>query len=72
MPIEITSRLEWKELIDEVDKDGDCQISLDEFKEMMRKLINNWINKNINSLNDVLLKKNFYENRKNIMCYYFN
>ena len=41
MPIEITSRLEWKELIDEVDKDGDCQISLEEFKEMMRKLVNN-------------------------------
>ena len=59
MPIEITSRLEWKELIDEVDKDGYCQISLDEFKEMMRKLINNWINKNINSLNDVLIKKIF-------------
>ena len=41
MPIEITSKLEWRELIDEVDKDGDNQISLNEFKEMMKKLINN-------------------------------
>ena len=41
MPIEITSKLEWRELIEEVDKDGDNQISLDEFKEMMEKLINN-------------------------------
>jgi calcium-dependent protein kinase len=41
MPIEITSKLEWKELINEVDKDGDNQISLDEFKEMMKNLINN-------------------------------
>ena len=41
MPIEITSKLEWKELIEEVDKDGDCQISFEEFKEMMEKLIIN-------------------------------
>jgi calcium-dependent protein kinase len=41
MPIEITSKIEWKELIEEVDKDGDNQISLEEFKEMMGKLINN-------------------------------
>ena len=41
MPIEITSKIEWIDLIDEVDKDGDGQISLDEFKEMMRKLIIN-------------------------------
>ena len=41
MPVEITSKLEWKELIEEVDKDGDNQISLDEFKEMMGKLMNN-------------------------------
>ena len=41
MPLEITSKLEWKELIEEVDKDGDCQISLDEFKEMMGKLLHN-------------------------------
>ena len=41
MPIEITSKLEWRELIEEVDKDGDNQISYDEFKEMMEKLIVN-------------------------------
>jgi len=41
MPIEITSKLEWRELINEVDKDGDNQISLNEFKEMMVNLINN-------------------------------
>ena len=41
MPIEITSKIEWIDLIDEVDKDGDGQISLDEFKKMMRKLIIN-------------------------------
>jgi calcium-dependent protein kinase len=41
MPIEITSKMEWSDLIEEVDKDGDGQISLDEFKEMMRKLIIN-------------------------------
>ena len=41
MPIEITSKQEWRELIREVDKDGDCQISLDEFKEMMGNLIHN-------------------------------
>ena len=41
MPIEITSKLEWRELIEEVDKDGDCQISYEEFKEMMEKLIIN-------------------------------
>ena len=41
MPIEITSKSGWEELIEEVDKDGDCQISLEEFKEMMVKLINN-------------------------------
>ena len=41
IPIEITSKLEWRELISEVDKDGDNQISLNEFKEMMKNLINN-------------------------------
>ena len=41
MPLEITSKIEWSDLIDEVDKDGDGQISLDEFKEMMKKLIIN-------------------------------
>ena len=41
MPVEITSKIEWRELIEEVDKDGDNQISFDEFKEMMQKLMNN-------------------------------
>ena len=41
MPIEITSKLEWRELIEEVDKDGDNQISFEEFKEMMQKLLIN-------------------------------
>ena len=40
MPLEITSKTGWKELVSEVDKDGDYQISLKEFKEMMEKLIN--------------------------------
>jgi calcium-dependent protein kinase len=41
MPVEITSKIEWRELIEEVDKDGDNQISFEEFKEMMQKLLNN-------------------------------
>ena len=41
MPIEITSKLEWRELIEEVDKDGDNQISFEEFKEMMQTLLIN-------------------------------
>ena len=41
MPIEITTKMEWRELIEEVDKDGDHQISFEEFKEMMEKLIIN-------------------------------
>ena len=40
MPLEITSKSGWKELVSEVDKDGDYQISFKEFKEMMEKLIN--------------------------------
>ena len=40
MPLEITSKTGWKELVSEVDKDGDYQISFREFKEMMEKLIN--------------------------------
>ena len=39
MPLEITSKSGWKELVSEVDKDGDYQISFKEFKEMMEKLI---------------------------------
>ena len=40
MPLEITTKSGWKELVSEVDKDGDYQISFKEFKEMMEKLIN--------------------------------
>ena len=39
MPLEITSKLGWMQLVSEVDKDGDYQISFREFKEMMEKLI---------------------------------
>ena len=42
MPIEITSKIEWKQLIEEVDKDGDNQIYFNEFKEMMQKLLINY------------------------------
>jgi calcium-dependent protein kinase len=41
MPLEITTKAGWKQLVSEVDKDGDYQISFREFKEMMEKLINN-------------------------------
>ena len=41
MPIEITSKIEWRQLIEEVDKDGDNQISFNEFKDMMQKLLTN-------------------------------
>ena len=40
MPLEITTKSGWKKLVSEVDKDGDYQISSQEFKEMMNKLIN--------------------------------
>ena len=40
MPLEITTRAGWRNLVSEVDKDGDYQISFKEFKEMMEKLIN--------------------------------
>ena len=40
MPLEITTKAGWKQLVSEVDKDGDYQISFREFKEMMEKLIN--------------------------------
>ena len=39
MPLEITSKSAWMQLVSEVDKDGDYQISFKEFKEMMEKLI---------------------------------
>ena len=41
MSVEFTSKIEWRELIEEVDKDGDNQISFEEFKEMMQKLLAN-------------------------------
>ena len=40
MPLEITTKAGWRNLVSEVDKDGDYQISFREFKEMMEKLIN--------------------------------
>jgi Ca2+-binding EF-hand superfamily protein len=40
MPLEIISNQQWIDLVSEVDKDGDCQISFEEFKEMMLKLSN--------------------------------
>ena len=39
MPLEITTKAGWRKLVSEVDKDGDYQISFNEFKEMMEKLI---------------------------------
>ena len=39
MPLEITTKAGWRNLVSEVDKDGDYQISFNEFKEMMEKLI---------------------------------
>ena len=38
MPLQITNNQQWIDLIEEVDKDGDCQISFDEFKDMMEKI----------------------------------
>jgi Ca2+-binding EF-hand superfamily protein len=40
MPFEIISNQQWIDLVSEVDKDGDCQISFEEFKEMMQKISN--------------------------------
>ena len=40
MPLEITIKAGWRSLVSEVDKEGDYQISFNEFKEMMKKLIN--------------------------------
>ena len=40
MPLEITTKAGWRKLVSEVDKDGDYQISSQEFKNMMVKLIN--------------------------------
>lgn len=38
IPIELNNKLTWKDLIKEVDTDGDEQISFDEFKQMMNKI----------------------------------
>ena len=40
IPFEIVSNQQWIDLVSEVDKDGDCQISFEEFKEMMQKISN--------------------------------
>ena len=40
MPLQITNNQQWIELVKEVDQDGDCQISFEEFKEMMEKMAN--------------------------------
>ena len=38
IPLEIQNNSQWIEIIKEVDQDGDCQISFDEFKIMMGKI----------------------------------
>ena len=38
IPLEIQNNSQWIDIIKEVDQDGDCQISFDEFKIMMEKL----------------------------------
>ena len=40
MPLQITNNQQWIDLVKEVDQDGDCQISFEEFKEMMEKMAN--------------------------------
>ena len=37
----------WNQLIKEVDTDGNGEISFDEFKTMMTKLVNNELSKNL-------------------------
>ena len=36
--LHLNNQIDWKDLVGEVDKDGDCQINFEEFKEMMEKL----------------------------------
>ena len=36
--LEIQNNQQWIDIVKEVDQDGDCQISFDEFKIMMEKL----------------------------------
>ena len=38
IPIEIQNTSQWLEIVGEVDQDGDCQISFEEFKLMMEKV----------------------------------
>lgn len=38
IPLEIQSTSQWVDIVKEVDQDGDCQISFDEFKIMMEKI----------------------------------
>ena len=38
IPLEIQNNQQWIDIVKEVDQDGDCQISFDEFKIMMEKL----------------------------------
>jgi calcium-dependent protein kinase len=40
MPLQITNNQQWIDLVKEVDQDGDCQISFNEFKDMMEKISN--------------------------------
>ena len=38
MPLELINNSVWIDLVKEVDQDGDCQISYNEFKQMMLKI----------------------------------
>ena len=38
IPLDIQNNTQWIDIVKEVDQDGDCQISFDEFKTMMEKL----------------------------------
>ena len=38
IPLELSNNSSWMELVKEVDQDGDCQISFNEFKQMMLKI----------------------------------
>ena len=36
--LNLNNQIDWKDLVGEVDKDGDYQIDFEEFKEMMEKV----------------------------------
>ena len=38
IPLDLQSNSQWVDIVKEVDQDGDCQISFEEFKTMMEKL----------------------------------